>query len=102
VRGQQRVARAALAARERLELPRLLERIDAHLRVAADGDRHAGVEVGQRGEVPVAQAALGGRARDDGRAAVRQPPDVVGLDVDAVDDRRARPEEAGAAQQLDG
>ena len=50
----------------------LLERVDAHLRVAADREPHAGVAVGQRGQVAVAEVALGGRAGHDDRAATRR------------------------------
>src|SRR5215203_406509 len=53
-----------LAAGERLELARLLERVDAHVGVAPDRDPHAGVAIDERGEVAVAQAALGRGAGD--------------------------------------
>src|SRR5215213_11042888 len=48
VGGEQRVAGAALTPGERLELARLLERVDADVRVAADGHPHPRVEVPQR------------------------------------------------------
>ena len=60
----------ALAARARLELADLLERVDADLRVAADRQPHAGVAVAQRGQVAVAEVALRRRAGHDDRAGV--------------------------------
>ena len=42
-RRQQPRPQLALAPRQRLELARLLERVDPHLRVAADRERHAGL-----------------------------------------------------------
>src|SRR4051794_5691668 len=100
-RGEQGVARLALAARAGLELAHLLERVDAHLRVAADRQAHASVAVAHCGEEAVAEVALGRRARDDDRARLGQHVDVGVGDVDAVDHARARPEEAAAQQQRD-
>src|SRR3954469_18520158 len=97
----QGVAGAAPPPGPGLELPRLLERVDAHLRVAADRQAHAGVAVAQRGEEAVAEVALGRGARDDDRAGLRQHVDVGVGDVDAVDDARPRAEEAAAQQQRD-
>jgi hypothetical protein len=51
---EQRVAGAPLAPGERLELARLLERVDADLRVGPDRDPDARIAVGERGEVAVA------------------------------------------------
>ena len=67
-RREQPRAELALAARARLELARLLERVDPHLRVAADRERHARLRVGHRRQVAVAEVALGRRAGDDRRS----------------------------------
>ena len=65
--GEQRVAGAALAAGAGLELAHFLERVDPHLRVGAERQPHAGVTIGEGGEVAVAEASLGGGAGDDDR-----------------------------------
>ena len=88
-------ARSPLAARQRLELAHLLERVDAHLRVAADRQPHARVAVAQRR----AGTRRRGCPRSSGtrrpwsqrrRAARRRPPITWIPWIDA----RPRPEEA--------
>ena len=66
---------AADAGREplvELDRARLLERVDDRLRVAAGGQRGAGVGQPARGADAVGEVALGGRAQADGRAAAEQ------------------------------
>jgi hypothetical protein len=63
--------------------------------------RTPGVAVGQRRQVAVAEVGLGRRAGDDDGVAVGEQGHVALVDVDGVDDRRPRPEEAGAREQLD-
>ena len=89
-------------AGERLQLARLLERVHAHLGVAAEREPHAGVAVGRARREAVAEAALGRRAGDDDGVALGQQGDVLRRDVDAVDHARARPEEARAVEQRGG
>ncbi len=100
-RGEQAEARLALAAGAGLELARLLEGVDADLRVGADRDRDARRAVAQRREVAVAEVALGRRAADHRGAALAEQRDVALVDVDAVHDACRGAEEAGALEQLD-
>ena len=100
-RGEQRVAGAALAAGAGLQLTHLLERVDDDVAVAPDGEPHAGVAVGERREVAVAEVALGRRAGGDDRPRVRQQRDVALGDVDRVHDGRGLGEERRALEQLD-
>ena len=70
--GEKRVAGLAFPARAGLQLAHLLEGVDAHLRVAADRQAHAGVTVGHRGQVAVAEVAFGRRAGDDDGPCARE------------------------------
>ena len=71
------MAGLALAPGAGLQLADLLERVDDHVAVAADREPDARVAVGERGEVAVAEVALGGRARRDDRARVGEQRDVA-------------------------
>ena len=60
-----------------------------------------GVAVGQRGQMPVTEVALGRRAGDDRRPGSGQPLHVIVTDVDPVHDARPLAEKAAAAEQRD-
>ena len=93
---------AADAGREplvELDRARLLERVDDRLRVAAGGERRAGVEQPPRGADAVGEVALGGRAEAGGHARAAEQRDVVVGQVRRVDGGEALRQRAGVGQQ---
>src|SRR5262245_4656101 len=70
--GREHAAATRLTPRDPLELTKLLERVDADVRVGSDADRDATGPDSLGGEEPVAEIGLGGRARADRRAGRRE------------------------------
>ncbi len=99
--GDQHVAATALAARAALRLARLLERVEAHVRVGAERDRHAAPPELGGGQEAVAEVGLGGRAGTDGGARLRQQVELGGRDVRRVHDGRALAEHAARGEVLE-
>ena len=90
-----------LAPCDALELAKLLERVDADVRVGADRDRDTPLEQRRAGGEAVSEIGLGRRAEAD-RAAVRGEEVELGVvRVGAVHDRRPLAEAAAAREQLD-
>src|SRR5262245_21536855 len=77
----QDVAAAGLAARYAVELPKLLERVDAHVRVGADAEADAAMEEPLHGEEAVAEVRLRRRARAHARARLAEQVELVPVGV---------------------
>jgi CDP-diacylglycerol--glycerol-3-phosphate 3-phosphatidyltransferase len=100
--GRDDVAAKLLASRRAFQLTQLLERIDAHVRIRADAKRNPSRAQPLHRDEPVAEVGLRRRADADPRTGVPNEIQLVVARVGCVDDRRPRPEAAGALEQLDG
>ena len=93
--GAEHAAPACLAARDALELAQLLERVDAHVRVRADAERHDDARVGR---------PAGSRRRDPPRSSGRRRPSPRSRPGDRAPRRRresrARPSSRGPRQPV--
>ena len=99
--GREDTAPAGLTAGDPLQLPQLLERVDADVRVRADRERDPAVIDSRGGEEAVREVCLGRRARADRGAALGEQVELGAVGVRRVDDSGVRTEAAGAGQQLD-
>ena len=84
------------------QLPKLLERVDADVRVGTDAHPDPAVAEGGDGDESVPEVRLGRRAHADPRTGLREQVELGIARVRRVDDRRVRAEAAGAIEQLDG
>jgi len=92
---------AGAAPGDALELPQLLERVDADVRVRPDADAEPALaELLHRREA-VAEVGLGRRAGTDPRASRREQVELVPVGVRCVHDGRARAEATADVEQLD-
>src|SRR5919109_113072 len=100
--GADHIAPQLHAPRDPFELAKLLERVDARVRVGADTEADAPLTHAADREEAVAQVRLRGRARADPRPGLGEQVELRVVGVRCVDDRRARAQATGARQQLDG
>ena len=84
-----------------LELPKLLQRVDPHVRVGADREPDSAVEQLLERREAVAEVRLGRRAQAHGRSRVREQVELRRARMRGVDDRRRRAEAAAPREQLD-
>ena len=100
-RAYEDVPPAGLAAREALGLARLLERVEAGVRVGAERHRHAARPQPGRRQEAVAEVRLGARAGAHRRSARGHQVELGVVGVRRVDDRRPRPEQPDRVEQRD-
>src|SRR5919109_473119 len=99
--GADHIAPQLHAPRDPFELAKLLERVDARVRVGADTEADAPLTHAADREEAVAQVRLRGRTRADPRPGLGKQVELRVVGVRCVDDRRARAQTTGARQQLD-
>ena len=99
--GREDAPPAVLPARDPLELPELLERVDAHVGVRADAERDAAVPDPDGRQKSVSEVGLGRRAGADRRAAVTQQVELGAVRMGRVHDRRSLAEASAVREQLD-
>ena len=92
---------AGLAPGDPLQLAKLLERVDADVRVGTDTEWDPALEQALGGDESVAEARLGRRADADSGTRLGDQVELVVVRVRGVDDGRTRPEAAAASEQLD-
>ena len=90
-----------LAARDAFQLAQLFERVDAHVRVAADAHADRAVADARDRQEAVAEVRLGERADADPRLGCREQVELVAVGVRRVHDGRRGTEAAGLVEQLD-
>src|SRR4051795_4237549 len=95
------VTSTALPACDALELPQLLERVDADVRVGADADADASRRHPLDGEEAVAEVRLGGRAHADSRSGLGEQVELPAIGVGRVHDGGPLAQAARPLQQLD-
>src|SRR5262245_3185338 len=79
---------ACLSPGDALQLPELLERIDANVRIGADRDGDRTSPHAVRGEKTVAQVGLGGRTGADRRSRRSEKVELGAVRMRRVHDRR--------------
>ena len=84
-----------------LELPQLLEWVDAHVRVRADADPDPALAEPLEGRESISEVGFGGGTDADTGARRGKQVELVVVGVRGVNDRRAGPEAAAAVEQLD-
>src|SRR5213079_1692801 len=89
------------AARDGVDLAKLLERVDANVRVRADADADTALAKPLDGSEAVAEVRLGGGAQADAGLRLGEQVELGVARLGGVDDGRARTEAAGGRKQLD-
>src|SRR6476646_5055623 len=95
------IAPPLATAGDALQLPQLLERVDAHIRVRADADADPACAELQHRREAVAEVRLRGRADAHPGASVGEEVELARIGMGRVHDRRARAEAARICEQLD-
>src|SRR5439155_19786841 len=99
--GRDHVAASALAARDPFELPQLLERVDAHVRVRADADADAALADALDRQESVTEVRLGRRAGADARAGAGDQVELRAVGMRGMHDRRALAQATRPVEQFD-